>query len=92
MLRGQCAYTAQSAWIRNLSLRDNILMGRPLYQARYDAVIKACALEQDLRALPAGNVASLAVKKSATDGNVQSPLARVFSDPMMRQDRVEWGY
>ena len=58
MVRGQCAYTAQSAWIRNVSLRDNILMGRPLYQARYDAVIKACALEQDLRALPAGKVAA----------------------------------
>ena len=54
MVRGHCTYTAQSAWIQNASLKDNILMGRPLYQARYDAVIKACALEQDLRALPAG--------------------------------------
>ena len=54
MVRGQCTYTAQTAWIRNDSLRNNILMGRPLYQARYDAVVKACALEQDLSALPAG--------------------------------------
>ncbi len=53
-VRGQCTYTAQTAWIQNASLKDNILMGRPLYPARYDAVIKACALEQDLLALPAG--------------------------------------
>ena len=59
MVRGQCAYTAQTAWIRNMSLRDNILMGRPLYQARYDAVVKACALEQDLQALPAGTIAGV---------------------------------
>jgi hypothetical protein len=32
-------------------------MGRPLNQAKYDAAIKACALERDLRALPAGRVA-----------------------------------
>ena len=54
VVRGQCTYTAQNAWIQNASLKDNILMGRPLYLARYDAVIKACALERDLRALPAG--------------------------------------
>ena len=56
-MRGQCAYTAQTAWIRNDSLRNNILMGRKLYQATYDAVIQACALEQDLQALPAGELA-----------------------------------
>jgi len=54
VVRGQCTYTAQNAWIQNASLKANILMGRPLYPARYDAVIKACALEQDLLALPAG--------------------------------------
>ena len=54
VVRGQCTYTAQTAWIQNASLRDNILMGRPHYQAGFDAVVKACALEQDLRALPAG--------------------------------------
>ena len=54
VVRGQCTYTAQNAWIQNASLRNNILMGRPLYQARYDAVVRACALEQDLQALPAG--------------------------------------
>ena len=54
VVRGQSTYTAQNAWIQNASLKNNILMGRPFYAARYDAVLKACALEQDLQALPAG--------------------------------------
>ena len=45
----------QTAWIQNLSIRDNITFGLPFDEARYNAVIHACALEPDLAMLPQGD-------------------------------------
>ncbi len=45
---------AQAPWVQNLSLRDNILFGLPFDEAKYRAVISACALELDLQILPNG--------------------------------------
>lgn len=40
-----------------MSLRDNILLGLPYDQSRYNRTITACALDADLTTLPAGYVA-----------------------------------
>jgi ABC-type transport system involved in cytochrome bd biosynthesis fused ATPase/permease subunit len=53
--RGRIAYVSQVAWIQNATLRDNILFGAPLDEARYAAVVHACALDADLEQLPAGD-------------------------------------
>ena len=53
-VRGRCCFSAQDAWIRNASLRDNVLMGQPWDEARYWGVIDACALQPDLDQLIAG--------------------------------------
>ncbi|CAG7833091.1 unnamed protein product [Allacma fusca] len=50
--RGTIAYVPQQAWIQNVTLRDNILFGRPFEPAKYDRVIDACALKPDLEILP----------------------------------------
>ncbi|KAF8071336.1 abcC3 [Scenedesmus sp. PABB004] len=52
---GRIAYVPQTAWVQNLSLRDNILFGMPHDVAKYAAVIHACALELDLQILPHGD-------------------------------------
>ncbi|KAG0256041.1 hypothetical protein DFQ27_005933 [Actinomortierella ambigua] len=49
------AYVAQQAWIINATVRDNILFGNPLDQARYDRIVFASGLEPDLAMLPAGD-------------------------------------
>ncbi|KAF9977214.1 hypothetical protein BGZ73_006687 [Actinomortierella ambigua] len=49
------AYVAQQAWIINATVRDNILFGNTLDQARYDHIVFACGLEPDLAMLPAGD-------------------------------------
>eukprot|EP00928_Gymnodinium_smaydae_P077462 TRINITY_DN6080_c0_g7_i1.p1 TRINITY_DN6080_c0_g7~~TRINITY_DN6080_c0_g7_i1.p1 ORF type:complete len:1398 (+),score=351.18 TRINITY_DN6080_c0_g7_i1:584-4195(+) len=55
-LGGSVAYCAQSAWVRNAKLRDNITGGaRMIDTARYEAVLEACALRQDLEVLPDGD-------------------------------------
>ncbi len=58
-VRGRCGFSAQDAWIRNASLRDNVLMGQPWDYARYWAVIDACALQPDLDQLIAGSASTI---------------------------------
>ena len=58
------AYVAQQAWIQNATVRDNILFGRPYDEGRYEAVLDACALRQDLAILPAGDKTEIGEKVS----------------------------
>ena len=53
-VRGSTAYTQQDPWIQNATVKDNILMGAPLDQRKYEDVLEACALLPDLGMLPAG--------------------------------------
>ena len=45
---GRIAYSAQSAFIVNDSVRNNILFGRPMQRGVYDSVLDACCLRPDL--------------------------------------------
>lgn len=49
---GDVGYCPQTAWIQNNTVKNNILFGLPLDEARYQQVIKDCALEPDLQILP----------------------------------------
>lgn len=53
------AYVAQTPWIENASLRDNILSSLPLDEERYSATIEACALRKDLEMLTDGDMTEL---------------------------------
>eukprot|EP00588_Corethron_pennatum_P011898 CAMPEP_0194271708 /NCGR_PEP_ID=MMETSP0169-20130528/5424_1 /TAXON_ID=218684 /ORGANISM="Corethron pennatum, Strain L29A3" /LENGTH=1528 /DNA_ID=CAMNT_0039014129 /DNA_START=202 /DNA_END=4788 /DNA_ORIENTATION=+ len=48
-------YCAQTPWIVNNTVRENILFGRPFDRPRYDEVVAAAALVDDLDVLPAGD-------------------------------------
>ncbi|KAJ2792502.1 hypothetical protein H4R20_006741, partial [Coemansia guatemalensis] len=56
---GSIAYVAQQPWILNATLRDNILFGSDYDPAFYSRVIDACALRQDVDALPAGDMSEI---------------------------------
>ncbi len=64
--KGSIAYVSQQAWIQNASLRDNILFGAPLDSAKYDKIIEACALKQDLEILPGGDKTEIGEKVKIT--------------------------
>ncbi|KAL8287285.1 hypothetical protein RQP46_003737 [Phenoliferia psychrophenolica] len=51
---GTTSYSAQSPWVQNATLRDNILFGAEYDEARFEETIRACALEPDIAALPHG--------------------------------------
>jgi ABC-type multidrug transport system fused ATPase/permease subunit len=59
---GSVAYVAQTAYIMNMTLRDNILIGAPMDQQRYNAVLDACALTEDLAILPGGDLTEIGEK------------------------------
>jgi ABC-type multidrug transport system fused ATPase/permease subunit len=54
-LKNCVAYCAQSAWLVNDSIQENITFASPWSSRRYKQVISACALERDLEILDAGD-------------------------------------
>ena len=52
---GRIAYSAQSAFIVNDSVRNNILFGRPMQRGVYDSVLDACCLRPDLEVFGKGD-------------------------------------
>lgn len=61
-LNGKVAYAQQQAWIQNLTLRDNILFSSEYSSEKYNRVIDACALSQDIDILPAGDMTEIGEK------------------------------
>ncbi|OAX35090.1 P-loop containing nucleoside triphosphate hydrolase protein [Rhizopogon vinicolor AM-OR11-026] len=45
----------QSAWLRNASIKDNILFGLPFDEERYQTTLEICALISDLKILEDGD-------------------------------------
>ena len=58
------AYVPQQAWIRNATVRDNILFGKPYSIMLYGRVIDCCALGPDLEILPGGDLTEIGEKVS----------------------------
>lgn len=54
------AYVPQQAWILPGCVRDNIVFGREFNAARYDAVVRACALDGDFAEWRDGDMSSVA--------------------------------
>ncbi|TKW03487.1 hypothetical protein SEVIR_7G027800v4 [Setaria viridis] len=52
---GSTAYVAQTAWIRNGTIQENILFGKPMHLERYSEIIHACCLEKDLEMMEFGD-------------------------------------
>ena len=48
-------HVMQTAWVQNLTIKDNILFGKDFNESHYREVIHACALELDLQMLPQGD-------------------------------------
>ncbi|CAK9138989.1 unnamed protein product [Ilex paraguariensis] len=52
---GTTAYVAQSSWIQNATIQENILFGSPMDRQRYKEVIRVCSLEKDLEIMDHGD-------------------------------------
>ncbi|ESO03679.1 hypothetical protein HELRODRAFT_157076 [Helobdella robusta] len=58
-VKGRIGYVSQQAWIENATLKANILFGKEFDEERYNKVIEACALRQDLEILPGGDMTEI---------------------------------
>ncbi|EGF80018.1 hypothetical protein BATDEDRAFT_11954 [Batrachochytrium dendrobatidis JAM81] len=56
------AYVAQTAWLLNATIRDNILFGEPYDEERYNQVITACSLRRDLATFQGGDLTEIGEK------------------------------
>ena len=54
-VNGRTAYVAQSAWIQQGTIEDNILFGLPMDHAKYENALQVCALVEDLRQMKLGD-------------------------------------
>ncbi len=52
----------QQSWIRNATVRDNILFEKPYNAKKYNSVIDLCALKPDLAILAAGDQTEIGEK------------------------------
>ncbi|CAJ1373645.1 unnamed protein product [Effrenium voratum] len=59
---GSIAYVPQVSWIRNATLKDNIIFNSQFEEDRYHAVLKACCLLPDLESLPNGDLTEIGEK------------------------------
>ena len=75
LVRKSIAFVAQTPWIENSSIRDNILFGLPLIQPRYDRVLQACALQQDLDIMEDKDNTEVGAQGISLSGGQRSRLA-----------------
>lgn len=69
------AYCAQEAWLVNDTVRGNIIFASPFDQRRYNAVLKACALERDLAILDAGDQTLVGEKGISLSGGQKQRIS-----------------
>ncbi|KAJ2758485.1 hypothetical protein H4S06_002678, partial [Coemansia sp. BCRC 34490] len=69
------AYVAQEAWLRNATVRENILFDEPYNRERYEQVLHACALKPDLRVLMAGDQTEIGERGVTLSGGQKQRVA-----------------
>ncbi|CAK4076908.1 unnamed protein product [Aphanomyces euteiches] len=72
---GQVAYFSQQAWIQNLTIRENILFGKPYDRVKYNKVIEACALTKDLTLFAAGDRTEIGQKGVNLSGGQKARIS-----------------
>jgi ABC-type transport system involved in cytochrome bd biosynthesis fused ATPase/permease subunit len=72
---GSISYVAQTPWIRNASIRANILFHRPFKQVWYEKVLTACALGPDLEVLPHGDATEIGERGINLSGGQKQRVA-----------------
>lgn len=74
VMRGAAAYVAQSSWVMNASVRENIVFGHRWDAAFYERTVKACALTEDFAILPDGDQTEVGERGISLSGGQKARL------------------
>lgn len=74
-VHGSVAYCAQSPWIMNASVRDNILFGHEYDETYYNKTIEACQLLPDLKILPDNDMTQVGEKGISLSGGQRARIS-----------------
>ncbi|KAI9040636.1 ATP-binding cassette glutathione S-conjugate transporter YCF1 [Aspergillus affinis] len=74
VVRGRIAYVAQSAWVMNASVRENIVFGHKWDPQFYDLTVEACALLDDFKNLPDGDQTEVGERGISLSGGQKARL------------------
>ncbi|RXW24280.1 hypothetical protein EST38_g1589 [Candolleomyces aberdarensis] len=94
---GSVGYCAQSAWIQNATIRENICFGRPFEEERYWKAVQDSCLQPDLDMLPNGDLTEVGEKGISLSGGQKQRLnicraiysdtdIQIFDDPLSALD------
>ncbi|PPJ52512.1 hypothetical protein CBER1_10357 [Cercospora berteroae] len=74
IVRGSVAYVAQSSWVMNASVRENIVFGHRWDPQFYDKTVHACALTEDFASLPDGDQTQVGERGISLSGGQKARL------------------
>ncbi|KKA26702.1 hypothetical protein TD95_003349 [Thielaviopsis punctulata] len=74
-LANTIAYAAQSPWLVNATIKENILFSAPYDEARYKDVVVACALERDFDILDDGDETLVGEKGISLSGGQKQRIS-----------------
>ena len=74
IIHGAIAYVAQSPWVMNASVKENIVFGHRWDQHFYERTIHACAFMDDLKSLPDGDQTEVGERGISLSGGQKARL------------------
>ncbi|KAJ1719095.1 Canalicular multispecific organic anion transporter 1, partial [Coemansia biformis] len=72
---GRVAYVSQNPWIMNATFRDNVLFGNDYDEQRYLQTLEACALSEDVKQFPSGDMCEIGHRGINLSGGQKARLA-----------------
>ena len=74
IVKGRIAYVAQSPWVMNASVRENIVFGHRWDADFYELTVEACALLDDFKNLPDGDQTEVGERGISLSGGQKARL------------------
>ncbi|KAJ1775919.1 hypothetical protein LPJ54_003410 [Coemansia sp. RSA 1824] len=74
-LLSDIAFVSQEPWLRNATIRENILFGEPFEKQRYERVLRMCALGPDLALLSARDLSEIGERGITLSGGQRQRVA-----------------